>query len=239
MGGRGMNAAERDRAFLLRVGGLAGLLLGIGYVATIPVYAAVGVGPEGGGAWLAYGAGKTTEWWAILGLQVFTDVMYVPLAFALYFALKEVGRSAMLLAASFLLLFVALDLAVTWTNYAVLITLSSAPTAATPAQLGAAEYASAVINSPVLGLYAVLVPAMGILIASVVMLRGTLSRVGAYLGVLTGVAGVVTILGRDFVPALAAGIILTSLLTTAWALVVGFRLFRLGRADLTYADQPA
>jgi hypothetical protein len=60
------------------------------------------------------------------------------------------------------------------------------------------------------------------------MLRATLSRVGAYLGVLTGVAGVVTILFRDFVPALAAGVILTSLLTTLWALVVGWRLLQLG-----------
>lgn len=236
MGVRGVNAAERDRAFLLRVGGLAGLLLGIGYVATLPLYASVGLPPEGGAEWLAYAAGKSTQWWAILGLQVFTDVMYVPLAFALYFALKEVGRTAMLLAASLLLLFVALDLAVTWTNYAVLITLSSAPTALTPAQLGAAEYASAALNTPMLGLYAILLPALGILIASVVMLRGRLSRVGAYLGVLTGVAGVVTILGRDFVPALAAGIILTSLLTTVWALVVGFRLFQVGRQSASSGE---
>src|SRR5262249_3192391 len=159
---------------VFQLGGVAGLVLGVGYILTIPIYAAVGLPPEGGAAWLAYASGKTAAWWGILGLQGFTDLVDIPLAFGPYFALKQVSPGAMRFSAAFLLLFVALDLAVTWTNYAVLISLASDSGAPTPAQLGAAEYASAVLNSPMLGVYAILVPAVGILIASLVMLRGNL-----------------------------------------------------------------
>ena len=60
-------------------------------------------------------------WWAILGLSVLTDLLLVPVALALYLALKGVDRDAMLVATAFIGLFVVLDLAVTWPNYASLI----------------------------------------------------------------------------------------------------------------------
>ena len=65
-----------------RVGGVAALVLGIGYVIIIPVYAYVGAPPNGGEAWFKYLPGKTTAWWAILSLSVFTDFLYVPVALA-------------------------------------------------------------------------------------------------------------------------------------------------------------
>ena len=68
-----------------RVGGVAALVLGICYVAIIPLFAHVGVAPNGGGeAWFRYLPGKTTLWWTILGLSVFTDFLFVPIALALY-----------------------------------------------------------------------------------------------------------------------------------------------------------
>jgi hypothetical protein len=66
-----------------RVGSVAALVLGIGYVIIIPLYARVGAPPNGGEAWFRYLPGKTTVWWAILSLSVFTDFLYVPVAFAL------------------------------------------------------------------------------------------------------------------------------------------------------------
>src|SRR5262249_5146291 len=120
-----VNAADPDGNWIYRVGGLSALLLGIAYIATIPLYASAGAPPSGGEARLQYLAGKTTVWWAILGLSVLTDVLFVPVALALYLALKGVNRNAMLVATTFVGLFVVLDLAVTWPDYAALITLST------------------------------------------------------------------------------------------------------------------
>jgi hypothetical protein len=111
-------------------GGISALTLGIAYIIIIPLFAHVGAPPTGGEVWLKYLhwlkylQGKTTVWWTILWLCVLTDFLYIPVALALYFALERVNRSAMLLASVFVGLFVALDLAVTWANYAALLTLS-------------------------------------------------------------------------------------------------------------------
>src|SRR6516225_1652390 len=99
------------------------LSLGIGYIIIFPLYAYVGPPPSGADAWFKYLPGKTTAWWVIVGLSVFTDFLFVPLALALYLALKGCNRNAMLLAVAFVGLFVVLDLAVTWSHYASILTL--------------------------------------------------------------------------------------------------------------------
>src|SRR5215831_8514797 len=117
-------AVDPDGKWLYRVGGISALLLGLAYIITIPLYVRVGAPPSGGEARLQYLAGKTTVWWAILGLSVLTDLLFVPVALALYLALQGVNRNAMLIATALVGLFVVLDLAVTWPNYAALISLS-------------------------------------------------------------------------------------------------------------------
>ena len=77
--------------------------------------------------------------------------------------------------------------------------------------------------------YAILVPALGTLLIGLVMRKGIFNKVTAYLGVVTGVLGIVSVVGPLFVSALDATIILTSLLTTIWFLLVGLRLYKLGR----------
>lgn len=126
-----VHAVDPAGKWLYRVGGICALVLGIAYLITIPLYAHVGAPPSGGEAWLKYLAEKTTKWWTILGLSVFTDLLSVPVALALYLALQGVTRSAMLVATAFVGLFIVLDLAVTWTNYASLLTLSGNYAAAT------------------------------------------------------------------------------------------------------------
>src|SRR5215469_6949229 len=106
-----VHMVDPDGRWLYRVGGICALVLGIAYIITIPLYAHVGVPPSGGEARLKYLALNTTVWWAILGLSVFTDLLFVPVALALYLALKGVNRNAMLLATTLVGLFVVLDLA--------------------------------------------------------------------------------------------------------------------------------
>jgi len=213
---------------LYRLGGISALVIGTAYVATVGLYAQVGPPPSGGQASLVYFAGKTTVWWAILGLSVATDVLYVPVALSLYFALKDINRNAMLVATAFVGLFVVLDLAVTWSNFASLIVLSGDYAVATndaqrAADVAAASYASAVLTSPLERVYAIVILSSGILVIGLVMLKGLFRRTTAYLGLITGVLGILSIAG------LTVTIILNALFATIWVFFVGYRLYRLGR----------
>jgi len=229
-----IDAVDPDEKWLYRVGGISALILGLAYIATIALYVPVGAPPSGAEARLTYLAGKTRVWWAILALSVLTDFLFVPVALSLYLALKRINRNAMLLATACVGLFVVLDLAVTWTSYASLITLSGTYAAATSdAQravvVAAANYPSAVLESSLLGIYAILVPAVGILMTSVVMLRGIFSKTTAYLGLVAGILGIISVAGPFFVRSLGAAVIMSSVITTVWVLFVGYRLYRLGR----------
>ena len=229
-----VNAVDPDGKWLYRVGGISALVLGTAYIVIVALYVPVGTPPSGAEARLAYLAENTTVWWAILGLSVLTDFLFVPVALSLYLALKGINRNAMLVATAFVVLFVVLDLAVTWPNYASLITLAGKYGAATnDAQrvvlVAAADYPSAVLESSLLGVYVILVPAVGILMTSLVMLKGIFSKSTAYLGLVTGILGIVSVAGSPFVSFLSVAVIVTSVLTTVWVLFVGYRLYRLGQ----------
>jgi hypothetical protein len=227
-----VNMADPDGKWLYRVGGISALVIGIGYIIIFPLFAHVGAPPSGGEVWLKYLEGKTTIWWAILGLSVLTDFLFIPVALSLYFALERVNRNAMLIATAFVGLFVVLDLAVTWTNYASLLTLSGLHAAATndvqrAAYVAAANYASAVLASRTEVFYSIVDLSVAILIIGIVMLKGTgiFSKITAYLGLAAGIFGIVSTTGF-FVT-----IIMNAVLTTIWVLFVGYRLFRLRSED--------
>ncbi len=224
---------DADGTSLYRVGGLAAIAFGIAYVVIFPLYASVGAPPDGGEAWLSYADGKTAAWWAIVGLSVLTDFLLVPITLALYLALKEVDRNGVLLAMAFVAAFVVLDLAVTWPNLAVLISLTgdfgaAASDARRAAIVAAAEYPSAVLSSTLAGVYSIATLSVGILMLSHVMLRSAFSRTAAFVGVATGTLGIISVAGPFVVSALGLMVILASVLTTVWAFLVGHRLYRLG-----------
>jgi hypothetical protein len=213
------DAIRMDQKQWCRAGGIAALVLAAGYIVIFPLYAHVGPPPSGGEAWFKYLLGKTTAWWTILGLSVFTDFLFVPVAFALYQALKGVNRNAMLL---------ALDLAVTWSHYASILTLyhhySIAPDdAQRAAYVAAANYASAMLTSPLEIVYAIVTLSSGILVTGFVMLRSPFHKITAYLGVATGILGVLSLTG------LTIAIIGNAVFATVWLLLVGYGLFRLAR----------
>jgi hypothetical protein len=221
-----------DGKSLYRVGGISALAIGIAYIIIIPLFAHVGGAPSSGGeAWLKYLEGRTTVWWAILGLSVFTDFLFVPVALSLYVALERVNRNAMLVATAFVGLFVVLDMAVLWTNYASLLTLSALHTAATTdvqraSYVAAADYASAVLASHTEVFYSIVDLSLAILIIGFVMLKakGIFNKTTAYLGLAAGIFGIVSIAGFFVI------IIINALLVTLWLLFVGYRLFKLGSA---------
>jgi hypothetical protein len=215
-----------------RLGGLSAILLAVGYIAIIPLYLIAGPPPSGGEPRLQYLAGKAMLWWLILAISVLTDLLFIPLALSLYLALKGLNRNAMLIAVALMTLFVVLDLAVTWTNYGALLTLSSGYAGATTGQratyVAAAGYSSSVLSSGVAAVYTIMVPSLAILIVGLVMLKGVFHKGVAYLAVVTGAAGILSVVGSFLTTAFNVAVVLTSALTTIWILAVGIRLFRLG-----------
>jgi hypothetical protein len=216
---------------LYRVGGISALLIGIAYVAIIGLYIPIGAPPAGTEARLTYLSGNTMVWWAILRLSVLTDFLFVPLACALYLALKEINRSAMLIATACVALFVVLDLTLTWANYAALIAFSHQYANVTNAAqrvalVTAANYPSAILESNLLFVYNTLTLSVGILLTGFVMREGIFGRSMAYLGMATGIVGTAAVMGSFFVNTQSATII-ASILTTVWVLFVGYRLYRL------------
>ena len=232
----GLNAYAEKQCY--RWGGIAALFLAIGYVAIIPLFAWAGAPPVTGEAWFRYLPGKTTVWWVIIWLSVVTDLLYLPVAWALWNALRKAGTNLMLAAIVCLHLFVVLDLAVTWTHHASLLALfqnytSAADEAHRAAYLAAAEYASSIYATPLLAFYIIVIPSVGVLLASITMMKARFGRASAWTGVISGVFGVLTLTGFfPFVMANALG-------ATLWFFLVGARLLRLGKACAEGKEQLA
>ncbi len=218
-------------AWTLRTGGVAALLLAAGYVATIPLFAAVGAPPSDAQARLDYHATTAATWWAIVALSVLTDLLFVPVSIALFAALRRSSEPGMLLATTFTLLFVALDLAVTWPAYASLITLGQHyAMAATVDQrallVAAAGYPSAVLSSPLQSIDSILTLSMGILVTGLVMLRGAFGRAPGIVGVATGLVGIASVAQTALTGAVSPLAIAASVLTIAWLVLVGRSLLK-------------
>ncbi len=233
---------DPDGKWIYQVGGLSALILGAGYLLTFPVIAyAGGFPPPGSEARLAFMAEHAAGWWALTALMIFTDLLYVPVFLALYQALKGINKYMMLLALACAGLFVALDLAVTWTAYSSLITLGGNYAAATSdAQraviVAAAGYPSAINDSPLLGIYATLIPATGLLLASLVMRKGASHKALAYLGMIAGISGVLAGVGPIFVGALDIAQYINASFAMIWFFFVGWKLYRLGRQPVAKAE---
>ncbi len=209
-------------------GGIAAVIIALGYVAIIPLFARVGGPPSGGEAFFKYLPGKTAIWWLILWISVFTDLLYIPFALALYMALKSVSKYLMALAAIFMGMFVVLDLAITWGHYASILTLFRSYSAAADgphraAYLAAAEYAAAVLATPMETVCAIVIPSTGVLLAGFVLLKSQFGKTAAYLGMVTGLLGILS-LTRWF-PVIMGN----ALFATVWFFMVGYKLIRQAR----------
>jgi hypothetical protein len=227
---------DPDGKWIYRVGGLSGIVLGIGYFLTIPMvpFYAGGFPPLGAEARLAFFADHLAGWWATMALMVFTDLLYVPLFLALYHALKGFNKYIMLLAFACAGLFVVLDLAITWTAYPSLMIMSGNYAAATSdAQraliVAAAGYPSAIVDSPLSGIYAILFPGLGELLASFVMRKGIFSKALAYMGMIAGVSGILAGIGPIFISELETFQYINASLAMIWFFFVGFKLYKLGQ----------
>lgn len=227
-----MSSAVIEEREWWRRGGIAALAVTVGYLAIIPLFASVGAPPITGEAWFRYLPGKTARWWVIIWLSVVTDLLYVPVALALWTAFRNVARIRMVAAVVCLYLFVVLDLAVTWMHHASLLTLfqrydSAADERHRAAYLAAAEYASSIYGTPLLTFYIIVIPSAGVLLASIAMLKVRFGKASAWTGIATGVFGLLSL--TEFFPLVMAN----ALGATLWFFLVGTRLLRNGSNDVS------
>lgn len=225
-----------DGKWIYRVGGISGILVGIGYLLTIPVTTIIAGGfpPLVAEGRLAFFADHTAGWWGVTALMVFTDLLYIPLFLALYHALKNFNKYFMILAVACAGLFVLLDLAITWTSYPSLIILSGDyAAAATDAQrsliVAAASYPSAIIDSPLSPIYAIFIPALGLLFASLVMRKGSFSKALVYMGMIAGISGILAGIGPIFISDLETFQYINASLAMIWFFFTGLKLNKLAQ----------
>jgi hypothetical protein len=228
------SAADPVANRFYRVGAVATLILVVGWLLTFPVYGSVGIAPPGAEGQLVHFGSHSAGWWTILGLMVSTDLIYVVVWLALYEALQRVDRIMMLLALACHLLFVVLDLAVTWTNHAALFTLGSQYiAAATDSQrallLAAAGSPAALMDSPLASIYSIGIPSLGTLLAGLVMLRGGFGRLTAWLAIAVGITAVPAIVGPYFIGPSDPSHIINALIATVMYVLIGLRLFKLSQ----------
>jgi uncharacterized membrane protein YozB (DUF420 family) len=169
------------------------------------------------------------------GLFAFADVMLLLGTLAIYLALRHIAKNAMLIATALLVLFVVLDLAITELNSLTLVALTQHYAAATTeaqraAYIAAADYALATL--PIGTFLSYFVSSVGLLIASIVMLRGVFSRPTALAGIVASVTG---ILGGFYLIFPPLALLLTPSLIAfgLWALLAGVRLYKLGKPQPT------
>jgi hypothetical protein len=228
------SAVDPAGTWMYRVAGIAAVVLAVGYLVAIPIYALVGDQPAGGvEAQLAYFADHAAGWWSIVVLMVVTDLLYLPVYFGFYASLKHINVGLVAMGVAFAAcLFVILDLAVTWTGYSTMIIAGSEYRAATSeaqraAMVAAAAYPSVIVASPLAATYSIVIPALGALFVGLVMLRGVFGRTIAYLALAMGVVGILYV-GSFFIESLAALRYLTGLLAAPFYLLAGVRLYKLG-----------
>jgi hypothetical protein len=233
---RTTGGVDPEGKWMYRVAGICAIVLVVGYLLTFPIYGWVGNPPASGvEAQLAYFGEHAVGWWAIVFLMVVTDLLLVPIFFGIYMALKHINKGLMLVALAFkAFLFVILDLAVTWTAYSAMIIAGVqygvATTEAQRAALAvAAAYPSAMLASPLAHVYANVIPALGVLFAGLVMLKGVFNKATAYVALAMGLTGILY-LGSFFIDVLAALGIIAAFLAMVFYLLVGVRLYKLSRA---------
>lgn len=165
----------------------------------------------------------------VYGLFSLADFVLMPAIIGLYLALRRHGKTAMLVAAGLLFLFIFMDLSTTEFNTLTLVTLaqhyaSSTSDAQRTAYMAAADYALATI--PLASFYSWVVGSLGLLIASIIMLKGNFGKRTAYAGMILNTAGIIGGF-YVFIPILTLVLTPILILWGIWLILVGSRLYGL------------
>lgn len=206
--------------WLYKAGGVAAYCAGLIYIASIVLYAYAGKMPTTGAAWLPFISAKSGTWSAIIALNVISDILFLLVNVALFAALRRINQWLALLGTLTACVSVVFDETVTNTNLMSLHVLSGQyASAGTDAQraaaAAAANYGAAVLGSWLDLVFTTIIPAIPILLLSIVMLRSRFGKGLARLGIAAGIFGLLAVTGFQL------GSTLSTVLTAIWAVFVG------------------
>ena len=217
---------------LYRAGAIAALVALVAYLVALVLDFAVPAAPtSGGAAMLQYIADHRFVYITGQVLWLAPSVLLMVVFLALYVALKDLDRSYAAIGGVLSVASWAITLAypATGGGAPALVYLSDQYLAATSDAQRAAFAAAAegfiaqnTIPTPI-----GVLETIGILILSLVMLKGVFRRWVAYLGIATGAVGIVC---EALKPVLGMGYIAYGLLLFVWLVAIGWELYRLARA---------
>jgi hypothetical protein len=222
--------SDRSWSGLYRAGGISALLFVVLIIVAIVFAFTMPPAPiSGGAATLQYIAAHRLVYILEQVLWLAPSVFAMIVFLALPVALNHLNKSFAAIAALVGIASWALTLAwpATGGGAPALVYLSDQYVAATTAAQRATFAAAAegfIAQKVVPAAMGILEP-IGILIVSLLMLKGVFSKGVAYLGIVTGVLG---ILSESLRPVLGIGYIVYGLLLPIWFLVIGWKLYRLG-----------
>jgi hypothetical protein len=225
--GQGFDGPDLSWKSLYRAGGISAVLIGVLYiVATILVFVIPFPPTSGGAATLQYIASNRSAYIVQQVLYNAPGILAILSFLALYVALKHLDKSYAAIGAavsiasqlSFLAFNVIFGLVYLSDEYAAATTDAQRAIFATAAEALVAQNNIVFANG--------VVAAVGILIVSLVMLKGLFRKSIAYLGIVTGVLGIVSEGARTIV---GAGYLFYGILLMIWFIVIGWQLYLLGR----------
>jgi hypothetical protein len=221
---------------MYRVGGIGLLFFGLIYLTnlTLGIYGGI-PGATDSALYLQSLTAHPSLALVSYGLFSLGDFLLVPAVLALYLALKHIAKNTMLLATGLMAVFVVVDLAITEANSLTLVALTQHAATATStteraAYLASANYALATVALATF--YSWVISSVGILIISIVMLKGVFTKLTAYLGIVVGILGIVVGF-YVFVPALTIATLPVILAFGIWCVLAGRELYRLGKPQGT------
>jgi hypothetical protein len=214
-----------------RVGGICLLLAGLIYLTEVILGILLGPAPADSQQYLQSLANHPSLAQVSYGLFSLTDFLLVPAVLALYLALKRIGKNPMLVATGLMAVFIVVDVAITDASSLTIVTLTQHAAAATSvteraAYLAAANYALATV--PLANFYTWVVSSVGVLLISIVMLKGVFGKLTPSVGIVAGIVGIVA--GFYVIVSALVGLTLLGLLTLGfWCVLAGRRLYQLGK----------
>jgi len=224
-------AVDQNRKGLYLIGGISLIIIGILYFTGMILSIVIGPPPSSSVTYFNAISLHPIVSSINFGAFIVAHFLLIPAVLALYFILKDVNRTAMLLATAFWGVFIVLDIGVTEMNSIALVTLShSYAVAASDAQRSAyltgASYALATL--PLATFYSYVVSSIGLLITAVLMLKGPFMRAVALFGIGASVLGIIGGF-YIFMPALAVLLAPCLVAFVLWLIFTGIRLCLLSR----------
>ncbi|MDP1725950.1 MAG: DUF4386 family protein [Bacteroidota bacterium] len=225
------NILFNQRMFLWA--GISGIAIAIGYVVITILFVLSGSPlPKDAFSWLTYLNGKSSLWWFIIWFSIITDILYILVAYGLYEFLKKSHKGIMLISLMLFILFVFLELAITWSKYPALLEIVSRYQATENNELrtiylAAIETLSVEFQTPITAFYCIFIPSIAVILASYVMIKERVGSIAiSVIGLISGTCNAISALGRYIFEPLESIVVLGSFLSLFWFLGIGVTLIK-------------